>query len=753
MPAKNIPENSDIPSFSEAVIRAFAADPSLSVLLSGREKSVDELKSEGYLSLEPDAILPEAVGCRLCLSEDEENGFASLDMICRHSAWCLEGCRIRPMELALRLIDALSGKAEMNGKKLRLLGTRQEALSDELSLFSVNYNVPLYELSIPEENPLRDYEHILSVVLARLAGQSGLRKALGAGAEATGADELVAAGRLRLSESLEDTAETFLMVTLDCSGGFILQITSVSRSADAPDRLAELREQIRNAMASIPGTKPLDSGDIGDLGDGRQFAVSAFSLQYDPQTFDTFLEEKDRPKTKPHFFCGLETLQALLNTPQEEPEEYIDLNLDVIELPYTFAFRSDADSSAFRAVSRGVLLSMEEEHWMEKGHLTVPRAGGQADGSTTEKVLADNMGAFFNACRKLSTWSQEHRLEPLYADMDPDKAGILLSLENGELTASAVRGKDRPDLVCEGLFGGTELARPYADEVMENSRMELLPLEARIEAAEAGDETAMDYLARLYHNGDDDTPADPEQAFYWAQKLAEAGNSIGMLNLGIYCAEGFGTERDFYKAAEWEEKAVEAGDEDGAGLAKAFRALAENLEKAQNGDAEAQGIMADGMMRLGTVLDQADKERDYAEAVAWAQKAAAQKDGLGLLTLAYAYQYGRGVEEDAEKAVRLFRRGAECGNARCMQDLACYYMNGNVVERDFEKGLDLFRRSAELGDPLAMQNLGQSYQYGIGVEEDIDKAIEWYEKSLEAEPNPELAQKVEFFKMMREEER
>ena len=41
----------------------------------------------------------------------------------------------------------------------------------------------------------------------------------------------------------------------------------------------------------------------------------------------------------------------------------------------------------------------------------------------------------------------------------------------------------------------------------------------------------------LYTNGDDEVDAAPRKAVYWFRKLADAGNAIGMLNLGLFYAK------------------------------------------------------------------------------------------------------------------------------------------------------------------------------------------------------------------------
>lgn len=277
------------------------------------------------------------------------------------------------------------------------------------------------------------------------------------------------------------------------------------------------------------------------------------------------------------------------------------------------------------------------------------------------------------------------------------------------------------------LFGGL-----FADNRCE---------EELIEDAEDGDEEAMQKLANLYLNGDAEVDQDPEKAVFWYTKLAELEDSDAQFNLGLHYAKGFGVPRDFAKALCWMERAQENGDTDAIGLIGPYREAAAAMEKAAAGDAQAQADLAAILTSLSASLEQAGREKDFAEAFELAQKSAAQDNGDGIWALALAYEHGRGVEQDVDKALEWYRKGMELGHAKSMHNLGCYYMRGNYLPQDKPRAIELCRKAAELGYDMAEFFMAKAYETGDGVEEDLEKAWEWGEKAA-AHSTPEIQYQV-----------
>ena len=338
---------------------------------------------------------------------------------------------------------------------------------------------------------------------------------------------------------------------------------------------------------------------------------------------------------------------------------------------------------------------------------------------------------------------QEKGMLDACAELDEDVQGVLFGIDNDEeITIKIVKGKKRPALLCMNPFGARRMMRPYLDEIMKNSAIENMSLKDKEEAANAGDVDVMEQLAMDYLNGDD-VDIDPEKAYYWFVKCAEAGGSgQAMFNAGLLTAKGFGVERDFAKAAEWMQKAADEEDEDAKACVDEYRKLADATEKAIAGDAQAQADLASGLMKLSGSLIQAGEDKDFEESVMWAEKAVAQGCPDGYWILALAYHHGRGVAQDIDKAIEIYQKGADAGNAPCQYNLGCQYMSGENIEKDRHKGFALIKAAAEQGYGLAMKDLGECYQFAIGTPGNMKRAYEWYEKALEVIDDKELEQKV-----------
>jgi TPR repeat protein len=68
-------------------------------------------------------------------------------------------------------------------------------------------------------------------------------------------------------------------------------------------------------------------------------------------------------------------------------------------------------------------------------------------------------------------------------------------------------------------------------------------------------------LGGMYVRGEGVTK-DYGKAIQWFQKAVDAGEPVAMYNLGLMYRDGVGVAKDYDKAREWLQKAADAGDKD-----------------------------------------------------------------------------------------------------------------------------------------------------------------------------------------------
>jgi TPR repeat protein len=194
-------------------------------------------------------------------------------------------------------------------------------------------------------------------------------------------------------------------------------------------------------------------------------------------------------------------------------------------------------------------------------------------------------------------------------------------------------------------------------------------------ASEAGHAPAMSTLGVLYDEGSG-TPKDEAEAVRWYRKAAEAGDLVGMTQLGLrYQEGGGGLPKDETEAVRWYRKAAEAGHAPAMGIL---------------GSVYAKGIGV---------------PKDPAEAVRWYRKAVEAGDMVSMVGLGAMYRSGQGVLKDEAEAVRWYRKAADSGNPLGMYRLGSMYENGRGVPKDPAEAIRWYRKAALLGRKEAMAAL------------------------------------------------
>ena len=155
-----------------------------------------------------------------------------------------------------------------------------------------------------------------------------------------------------------------------------------------------------------------------------------------------------------------------------------------------------------------------------------------------------------------------------------------------------------------------------------------------------------------------------------------------------------------------------------ADVAKAIEALRQSAEK---GNAEAQ-------FRLGVIYGNGDEGIgiDQQKAMSWFKQAARQGHENALITMAWMYANGSGVETDEPRARELYLLAADHGSAKAQYVVATMYRFAQYgAPKDLSKALHYYTESANRGFATAQFALGKLLVEGKLVEKDTITALQW----------------------------
>lgn len=213
-------------------------------------------------------------------------------------------------------------------------------------------------------------------------------------------------------------------------------------------------------------------------------------------------------------------------------------------------------------------------------------------------------------------------------------------------------------------------------------------------------------LSMIYRESEDESVNNPEKAFLYAQKAADAGNATGYNLLGMLYELGCGVEQNYEKAFNY-------------------------YLEAANGGVEIAYLSVGAFYQNGYWV-----KKDERKAVEYFQLGANVGNMYCLNALAMCYKNGTGVTQNYEKAFELFLESAYAGNFAGEYNVALAYDEGQGVEEDKTEAKKWFVLSAEKGFSKAMMALGFFAEKGIpDGEPNINEAFEWYLKAAEVGDN------------------
>lgn len=161
-------------------------------------------------------------------------------------------------------------------------------------------------------------------------------------------------------------------------------------------------------------------------------------------------------------------------------------------------------------------------------------------------------------------------------------------------------------------------------------------------------------------------------------------------------------------------------------ISTAFAQDKDIISKAKEGNAKAQYSLA-----LKYYNGSAGFSKNYAEAFAWALKAAKQGHMEAQDLVGFCYWSGNGIKKDLYQAVEWYKLSANQGYANAMKNLGVCYANGQGVVKNMTESFQWYLKAAETGDSRAMYIVATRYQNGIGIAANAIKSKEWMEKASE----------------------
>lgn len=112
------------------------------------------------------------------------------------------------------------------------------------------------------------------------------------------------------------------------------------------------------------------------------------------------------------------------------------------------------------------------------------------------------------------------------------------------------------------------------------------------------------------------------------------------------------------------------------------------------------------------------------------QRKAADGDAKAQTELAMRLRDGKGIEKNDAEALMWAHKAADAGNADAMDIVGFAYLRGAVVKRNPAIAIAYFKAAAHDSASAAF-NLGQCYFGAQGTEQDCEKALEWWKKAAE----------------------
>ena len=235
-----------------------------------------------------------------------------------------------------------------------------------------------------------------------------------------------------------------------------------------------------------------------------------------------------------------------------------------------------------------------------------------------------------------------------------------------------------------------------------------------LQSATQGYALAQNSLGVRYEKGQG-VPQNLPRAAQLYREAAEQRLGLAQDNLSDLFAKGFGVDQDLVLAHVWSSLASANAE---AGAARK-RALIERLMTREQ--------LAEATTHLGTMFARGrGVAQDARRAVQYFQKAALQGHAVAQFELAECYDKGNGVAQDYRQAATWYEKSAEQGYARAQTSIAFMVETGQGIAIDAKRAAYWYTQAAAQNDPIAQYNLGAMVESGRGIKQDHIEAHKWF---------------------------
>jgi len=152
------------------------------------------------------------------------------------------------------------------------------------------------------------------------------------------------------------------------------------------------------------------------------------------------------------------------------------------------------------------------------------------------------------------------------------------------------------------------------------------------------------------------------------------------------------------------------------------------IEEIQQGSENGNPLAINWMYALST-HDRFKLDRNFKKGKSYCSEKNIQKTPVGIFLSGRAFFFGRGVDEDREKAVDLIHKSASQGNSLAQNFLGDLLSEGAVVTQNKKEGFKYHMLAAKKGYLPAMHNVALAYAEGKGIIKNNFEAVVWYKKA------------------------